>query len=196
MSLLHIVLRGLPAAALLAACTDGAPVAVAPHAACATPPIEAWTGEAGRTAEMYPDDIAARITWRLVDSVGCVDRYAPDGDASYTFAIPGAICRQTIAPADRTIDGASGSLSIDRSTSPATYTGRAATTWSVTWSCTQDDGTVETMAFDAGGRWFEASGTLDGAAIAGTRVEPDGAQCGQGQSTLPCTYTWSFESVE
>jgi hypothetical protein len=217
MLLRRTVSKVLPLALFMAACADGGPLpseeprvttpaasapdtgplAVEPaEPACATPRVETWTGTAIRSAETYPDDIAAEVTWRRVSSSGCVDRYAPSGGARYTFAIPGAICRQDVAPAQSAVAGAHGTLTVDRSTSPATYRGEGATTWSVTWTCTQQDGTVETMTFDGGGLWFEAEGTLEAAAIAGTRVEEDGVQCGLGQSSLPCTYTWSFDPTE
>ena len=216
MLLRRTLLQVLPLAAAVAGCADGAPLPAGaprlqpsmamadtgplgigpvepPGAACATPRVEAWTGTATRVADMYPDDVAATVTWRRVSSTGCVDRYAPAGEARYSFAIPGAQCRQDVTPDQRAVAGGEGSLTVDRSTSPATYVGTGATAWTVTWSCTLDDGTVESMTFDGGGRWFEASGTVEGAVISGSHVEEDGALCGLGQSALPCTYTWSFE---
>ncbi len=164
--------------------------------ACATPQVASWVGVAGRASEPYPDDVAATVRWELVGSVGCVDRYAPAGDAIYRFAIPGAQCSQTISPSENAVGATAGLLTIDRSTVPATYTGAGSTTWAVTWTCTYEDGNRETMTFDAGGMWFEGSGTTNGTAIDGTKVEEDGLRCGTGQSSLPCTYTWSFAAAE
>ena len=211
--MLTSTLPALLAAMVLAACTDdgltndqaekqgveltdvGALVVTqtpAPAVTCAAPRIESWTGTADRTNEMYPDDVATTITWQRVSSAGCVDTYAPVGDAHYNFAIVGAVCGQTLTPTTTAVATTNGALTIDRSTSPATFTGHGSTTWSVTWSCRFADGNTESMSFEAGGTWFEASGTVDGTTISGTRVEADGSRCGQGQSSLPCTYAWQF----
>lgn len=176
----------------VAATAPGALMLGAPAApACASAQVAAWTGTASRTAETYPDDVDVTVTWRLVGSTGCVDRYAPAGDARYRFAIPGALCSQSVSPSNHALAGADGGLTIDRSTAPATFTASATTAWTVTWSCTTADGT-ETMELDAGGLWLDTTGTVDNGVISGTRVEPDGRLCGLGQSTLPCTYAWSF----
>ncbi|HVV85538.1 MAG TPA: hypothetical protein VHE35_20905 [Kofleriaceae bacterium] len=166
-----------------------------PAAACASTTIESWTGDASRASDQYPDDIEAAVTWRRVGTTGCVDRYAPSGEAHYHFAIPGALCRQTVTPDSKSVAAGEGTLTVDRSTSPATYTMHGATTWSVTWTCTRDDGSTDTMTFDAGGLWVDASGTVGAGSIAGSTTQPDGLQCGQGNSTLPCTYTWSFTAA-
>jgi hypothetical protein len=166
-----------------------------PMATCATPSVNAWTGTASRTTETYPDDVEATITWQLAESAGCIDRYRPQGEAHYRFAIPGALCTQTIAPATLSVAGAHGVLTIDRTVSPATYTMSGETAWQVTWTCTFDDGTSDSMTFAAGGHWLDAAGTVDGATIDGTRVQPDGALCGRGQSGTPCTYEWSFTAT-
>ena len=172
---------------------DGRPaVDAAADDGCAAPQIEAWIGTAGRTSAMYPDDIDVSVTWQRVASTGCVDRYAPRGIARYRFAVPGALCGQTVAPASAAIAADHGTLTIDRSTSPATYVGSAATAWPVTWTCTFPDGGTETRTFAGGGAWFVAVGTVVGDQLVGGRLQPDGLQCGLGQSTLPCTYAWSF----
>lgn len=158
--------------------------------ACATPRIETWAGTASRAHEYYPDDITATVTWARVGSSGCVDRYAPSGTARYAFAIPGALCRQSVAPEVEAITATDGVLTIDRGRSPATFVGHAATTWPVTWSCDLADGTTATQQFAAGGLWFEAAGEVGAAGIVGTWTEPDGAACGRGQSALPCVYAW------
>src|SRR5688500_16021395 len=71
----------LPRAQTAATAPDTGPLGIEPEPACATPRVETWTGTAGRTAEMYPDDIATEVAWRRVGSDGCVDHYAPAGGA-------------------------------------------------------------------------------------------------------------------
>ena len=173
-----------------------APTPVVAGAPCLGDAIESWTGPAGRVNEYYPDNVAVTVTWQRVETVGCVDRYVPTGTAHYSFAIPGALCAQSIDPADAAIRTTDGSLTIDRTTSPTTFVGAAATTWSVTWTCVESDGTTNTSSFEGGGVWFDATGTLAGPSIEGTRTEDDGRQCGQGSSSLPCEYNWAFAAVE
>jgi hypothetical protein len=162
---------------------------------CATPTVDRFTGTASRTSEQYPDDVEATITWERVATSGCIDRYVPSGEAHYRFAIPGALCTQTVAPDVSAIAGAHGMLAIDRSTSPATYVATGETTWQVTWSCQLDDGSTDTMTFAAGGLWLSGAGTVEAGAIQGTRLQPDGLQCGRGESTTGCTYAWAFSSA-
>jgi hypothetical protein len=170
-----------------------APVAPGP-AACATPPVEQWTGTARRTQDEYPDDVVATVTWQRVSTVGCVDTYAPLGNAQYSFAIPGAQCDQSIAPGVHGVAADDGALTIDRSTSPATYVGRGATTWSMTFTCRYDDGTSETSTIQGGDVWFEAAGTVD-TGITGETVLEVGTSCGRGYAGTPCTYAWSFDAA-
>jgi hypothetical protein len=180
----------------LAACVESeadpeaTPTAPAP-AICATAAVEAWSGDAGRVNQDYPDDADATVTWRRVATTGCVDRYEPSGTVRYSYAVPGALCAQEMAPGEHAIKPTDGVLEIDRTTAPPTYHGRAATTWTVTWTCHLDTGD-ETQTFDGGGTWFDATGTL-GARVEGARTVEDGRQCGRGQSSLPCEYTWAFD---
>lgn len=183
--------------------SDVDPGTIAPLAAdlpaavpCATTPIDAWIGPAGRINENYPDNVAVTVTWQRVASSGCVDHYEPSGTARYAYAIPGALCAQSLDPRDTAIRATDGSLTIDRSTSPATFVGHGSTTWAVTWTCIEDDGTTNTTPFDGGGVWFDASGSIAGPRIEGTRTEEDGRLCGQGGSSLPCEYSWAFDAVE
>jgi len=141
---------------------------------------------------MYPDDIRVIITWRRVESSGCVDRYVPVGTANYVLSIPGALCRQSIEPDEAPVTPAAGSLVVDRTTDPATYQGRGSTTWELTWKCVQDDGATVTRTFSAGQLWFEAEGVVMGETISGTRVEEDGTLCGNAAAAKPCTYRWDF----
>ena len=121
-----------------------------------------------------PAQVSIRGVAQATPSSGCVDRYAPSGTARYAFAIPGALCRQSVAPEVEAITATDGVLTIDRGRSPATFVGHAATTWPVTWSCDLADGTTATQQFAAGGLWFEAAGEVGAAGIVGTWTEPDG----------------------
>jgi hypothetical protein len=166
-----------------------------PVVACATPAVESWTGTAGRDNDSgYPDHIAATVTWTRARTLGCVDHYTPSGTATYAYAIPGALCTQSISPASHEIAATDGELTIDRTTSPATFVGHAATTWTITHHCVYDDGRFDDQTREGGATWFDASGTLNGGALDGSfSVEDDSARCGP-QGIAPCTYSWSFAS--
>lgn len=163
--------------------------------ACASPPVAAWTGTATRVQADYPDDLAVSARWRLVETIGCRDRYVPEGTAQYHYAIPGAQCDQSIAPGDHAVAGGDGELIVDRSTSPATYQARAATTWQVTFTCRLDDGTEESQTFDGGGQWLEVATAVAGGRLEGERVLDDGSACGRGHAATPCTYAWRFDAA-
>src|SRR5690606_8463304 len=85
---------------------------------CAGDAVASWVGSASRVNERYPDDVFAEITWHLVESTGCRDRYEPSGAAQYSYAIPGALCRQSIDPDTAALAAGDGALIIDRSSSP------------------------------------------------------------------------------
>lgn len=160
---------------------------------CAAPGFETWTGTAQRDNDSgYPDHIAADVTWERTATDGCVDTYAPSGVATYGYAIPGALCMQSITPASHDVAAGDGELRVDRTTAPATYVGRGATTWTVTFRCQYDDGTFDEHTFEGGATWFDASGTVEGATITGQETYPDDtARCGP-EGIPPCTYRWSF----
>jgi hypothetical protein len=174
---------------------DASPPDAAPGAVCASAPVERFVGTASRKATNYPDNIAVDVTWKRVSTEGCVDRYAPTGTAQYQFAIPGALCAQTVAPDTTSVTAADGTLAVDRTVTPAHYTASGSTTWTVTWTCTQAGGTVDTQTFEAGQAWMLAEGEVVGGVIAGQTVVEDGTQCGNGNSSLPCTYDWSFTAA-
>lgn len=156
-------------------------------APCALAPTDSFVGSASRSNDSgYPDRIAANVTWTRLLTQGCVDTYAPSGTATYGYAIPGALCTQSISPATHTITKRDGSLVLDRSTNPPTVVAHGATTWSVTWTCVEGDGTTNTQTFDGGGAW------LDGTALAGRVAQSDNARCGAPNGSAPCTYDWSF----
>ena len=81
-----------------AAAPDAAPPIVVAPAVCASAPVESYAGTASRKVSYYPDNITATVTWQRVATEGCVDHYTPTGTAQYEFAIPGALCAQSIAP--------------------------------------------------------------------------------------------------
>lgn len=175
--------------------TMAIPAAPGPSPDCATPSVATLTGNASRTQQHYPDNIAADVTWTLVETTGCVDRYAPSGTAHYQFAIPGAQCGQSITPADHVIGSGDGVLTVDRSTSPATFTAHGATTWDITWTCRFDADNAETMeVVGAGGVWLDASGTFE-PGFTGELVLEDGSVCGLHYASTECTYAWAFEPL-
>lgn len=165
---------------------------------CAMPMVESWSGAGSRdNDDGYPDHITATITWTRTGTDGCVDTYAPSGSAQYGYAIPGALCDQSIDPDNHAVVAGDGVLTIDRTTSPTTYSGSGATYWTFTFRCEYDDGTFDESQMPGGGIWFDASGTVAAGAITGTDPvngddDPDAtARCGP-NGIAPCTYSWSF----
>lgn len=172
-----------------AAIADAAPPDAQP---CAVASHEAWTGTASRQQGHYPDNIsAAPVTWTRTSTQGCIDTFAPSGTVHYGYGIPGALCDQWVDPADHPIAVSDGTLTIDRSGSPATFSGYAASSWTVTWYCRYDDGSIESDTFVGGGAWFDASGAITGDSIAGEYETDDAVKCGP-NGIAPCTYSWSF----
>jgi hypothetical protein len=156
-------------------------------APCAVAPTDSFAGRAARSNDSgYPDSISANVTWMRVASNGCVDSYAPSGTVTYGYAIPGALCTQSISPATHVITRTDGSLTVDRSTNPPTITAHGTTTWPVTWTCVENDGTTNTQSFDGGGTWVDAT------ALGGRVTQTDNARCGAPNGVAPCTYAWRF----
>jgi hypothetical protein len=160
---------------------------------CAVAPVEAWTGTARRdNDDGYPDHIAVEAEWRLASTDGCVDSYEPVGQATYAYAIPGAHCTQSIAPTSGAVEAGDGTLTIDRTTAPARFAGRAASHWTVTFRCEFDNGEHEQHDFEGGAPWFDTSGTIEGDGFAGTlSILEDDEKCGP-EGIPPCTYEWAF----
>jgi len=171
------------------------PDATPATADCAAAPVEAFEGEASRDqSDGYPDHITATVTWQRTGTDGCVDSYAPTGTATYAHAVPGALCQQRIEPDTHGVVATDGALTIDRTTTPPTYSGSGATRWLVTWTCVEADGTQNQRTFEGGGAWFDSSGTLDVGAIRGSYETEDDDACGP-EGIAPCTYSWSFTPV-
>jgi hypothetical protein len=169
----------------------GAPGAGRP---CASPPVLAWAGTAQRASGYAgTDDVLVTVHWQLVESIGCLDHYQPSGTAGYRYALPGALCAQALAPDGAPITAHDGRLVVDRTTSPPTYHGEAATSWTVTWTC-DDPGEPVSDTFSGGGRWLDAVGTIEDDRIAGeaARQVPD---CHL-NAFAGCTYAWSFAPAE
>jgi hypothetical protein len=186
-----------PDAALPDAATppDGEPppdAAPPPDAgACAVPPTETWSGTATHSNGYYPDTISVVVTWQRTATDGCLDSYSATGLATYGYAIPGALCAQSIEPATQEVLVTDGRLTVDRTVAPASYLGVAATRWEVTWHCLFDDGTSVDQVFLGGGTWLDAAGRIGAAAIEGEYEIDDDVACGP-SGVPPCTYTWSF----
>lgn len=141
---------------------DGAPPDGGPiGSVCATPPIGEWTGTARRHQQGSGSHhtMSADVTWTLSHTTGCIDHYVPSGTARYDFAAP---CDITIEPAAMTIRTGDGELIVDRTTRPATYMIRGASTWPATITC---DGEAEPS--EVGGAWVDASGVFDAPVIDG-----------------------------
>lgn len=172
-----------------------ATVAVTDATPCAAPSVDTWSGTGSRDNDGgYPDHITATITWTRTSTVGCVDTYAPSGSAHYGYAIPGALCNQSIDPDSHDVAAADGTLTIDRTTSPPTYSGSGATYWTFVFRCEYPDGTFDESEMPGGAPWFDASGTVGGGAISGSYyVGGDDAddRCGP-NGTAPCVYSWEF----
>lgn len=164
-----------------------------PGGGCASPSLPHWQGTARRANDFhYPDTIDVTVVWTRVSSVGCVDTYAPTGSLVYGYQVPGALCKQWFLPTSAAISGGDGSLTIDRTSAPATFEGHAATLYPMTWYCRTDDGQTRTQVLSGGGAWFDARGSVTGGTIAGTTAGVyESAKCGPNGAT-PCTYTWSF----
>jgi hypothetical protein len=160
---------------------------------CAVAGHPSWSGTANRDNQNgYPDHIDANVTWTLVSSAACVDTYEPAGTIHYGYAIPGALCDQSITPDVANIGADDATLTIDRTTSPATYTTKGETTWTITFRCTYHDGTFDEHQFEGGGVWIDASGAVAGDLIEGEyRIEDDSSRCGPA-GIAPCTYAWSL----
>jgi hypothetical protein len=173
---------------------DGTPADAAPGPdPCASPAVESWSGLGRRYS--YSDHIDATVTWTRTGTVGCVDTYQPSGTAEYEYYIPGALCAQSTTPGTHPVAPMEGVLTIDRSASPPTYSGQAATHWDIVFTLDCEDEPLQEMDRAGGGTWLDASGTVvDGAITGAFHVEfedPDAdARCGPG--TRPCDYEWSF----
>jgi hypothetical protein len=129
-------------------------------------------------------ETSATVTWTLVETVGCIDRYEPSGTATPDWA--GGFCTDDwYTPATGTIAATDGRLTLDRSTVPATYTAEGETRWTATLSCDHGGGEVEESDSEAGGHWLVgASGALDGGAMSG--LSDSGS----------VVVEWSFTSAE
>lgn len=163
-------------------------------APCASLAVEAWTGTATREESSFgTDDITVTVTWRHVDTTGCVDSYEPVGTAGYFYGIPGALCEQMIEPDTVSIDPGDGVLTIDRTMAPPTYRATGETSWPGTWVCTFPDNSVETLMVDAGGVWLDASGTVAGGVIEGAfRAERPDCHLNEREQ---CDYGWGFAAL-
>jgi hypothetical protein len=147
----------------------GAPVA-APSSTCSLT-------YAGNSTTTLGYTITADVTWTLKSQVGNLFTFQPSGTA--TFSFPGC----TIAPSSQAIQPDEGTLVIDTTNSPATYTAQGGTVWPATYSC---GGTPTTLS--AGGIWLGGSGT--GQVATGT-VASDGSIAGSGGSGGQ-SWSWSF----
>lgn len=105
-----------------------------PDDGCAAPPTGDWAGSTtyfGQGSGPHQSD-GADVTWTLVSTEGCVDRYAPSGTA--WIDNQGYVCEANYATS-APIAAGDGVLTVDRSTAPPTYTMTGATSWQHTPDC-------------------------------------------------------------
>lgn len=161
---------------------------------CPGPALTELAGTAQRSNDNgYPDSIAVAVTWTLVETDGCVDTYAPSGTATYEHLIPGALCLQSIEPANAVIAPEDGGLVVDRATVPPTWSGAGATYWTVTHTCVSDTEPPITRTFTGGATWLDGTGPVLDGQIAGAYSVDDPDRCGP-EGIAPCTYAWSFSA--
>jgi hypothetical protein len=151
---------------------DGAvgPLDAAPTDGCATPPLGSFTGHAreGENGAGGGSYTRVDITWNLASSTACIDRYTPSGTVRYHLA--GHWCSQVIDPISGDVEPTDGELVIDRSTNPASYTIRGTSFYDTAVYC---EGDPPPPPSQHGGRWVDASGTFDGAVLAGGLEDED-----------------------
>lgn len=187
---------------------------------CATPPTGDWTGRTkyyGRGSGPSQSE-GADVTWTLASTEDCVDRYAPSGTAWVdNEGFECAANYESSAP----IAASDGVLTIDRNTSPPTYTMNGTTRWEIILTC------FEPEPFTASSSWASYRGVIDGVVFGGghgdsaiywewtfTRIgadlpPPDGCsepaedtwsgthtRTGSGTDDLVATVTWTRASTE
>jgi hypothetical protein len=126
-----------------------------PGDACSEPSSERWTSVA---YELVDGTAVAIATWTRVSNIGCVDSYAPSGVAEKRMADTASCSPLTYDPGAITY----GTLVIDRSTDPATFSIGASARWDSTRRCTLPDGTVEATVEEVNGHWERVRGVFDG----------------------------------
>jgi hypothetical protein len=138
-------------------------------AACATESVGdlAGTARVRYSGSGGYSETSATVVWTLVETTGCVDRYEPSGTATPGWA--GGFCvTNGCAPADGAIAASDGSLTLDRSATPATYLASGETRFAATTSCELSDGTVEENEGEVGGVWLkDVAGTVEDGALGG-----------------------------
>jgi hypothetical protein len=147
--------------------TDAVPVpgtpdggTIPPDDDCASSPTGDWAGSTkyfGRGSGPHQSN-GGDLVWTLVSSEDCVDRYAPSGTAWVDNQ--GYECESNYV-SSAPIAATDGVLTVDRTTSPATYTMTGATHWQVTTGCPD----AEPMT--AVSNWASYRGVIDGDVFGG-----------------------------
>jgi len=192
-----------------------------PDDGCASPPTGDWAGSTKDFARGSgpSQSHGGDVTWTLVSTEGCVDRYAPSGTAWVDNE--GYVCEANYE-SSTSIAATDGALTIDRTTSPPTYTMTGTTRWQVTTGC------PDTEPFTVTSTWASYRGVIDGDVFGGghrqaldvywqwrfTRLDadlppPDGCSepaedtwtgahtaTGPGTDDLVATVTWTRTSTE
>jgi Putative Ig domain len=101
---------------------------------------DTWSGTASAT---IGSTASAQVTWVLKSVVGDKLTYQPTGTASFSYPKPDC----SVTPSSQTIALDDGTLVIDYSTDPATYSVSGGTVWVATYACNG-------LQAGAGGEWL------------------------------------------
>jgi hypothetical protein len=141
---------------------SGATLDAPPDDGCASGPAGDWAGATkffGRGSGPYQSH-GADVTWTLVGTDACVDRYAPSGTAWIDHQ--GYVCEANFQ-SSHPIASSDGVFTIDRSTAPPTYAMTGSTSWQHTVDCPDTDPLTVRSA------WASYRGVIDGDVFGGGR---------------------------
>jgi hypothetical protein len=122
-----------------------------PPTVCIGAPVDTFTGLHRSVDVQY--DVVANVTWTRTSTTGCIDAYTPSGTASITGTTTTCATTLMVSPSAGTVGAADGSMTIDRSTNPPTFSIDGQSRWMATTTCTNADGTVTTQQTTAGNDW-------------------------------------------
>jgi hypothetical protein len=121
-----------------------------PPSGCAGAPVDTITGLHRTIENQY--DVIANVTWTRTSTTDCVDQYSPSGTSTISGTTP-PCAMFTVSPSMGSVNAGDGSLTIDRSTNPPTFTIDGQSRWTATTTCTDADGTVTTRETLVGDDW-------------------------------------------
>lgn len=140
---------------------------------CAVEPLGPFQGTAymSDSGTGSGRSIGVTVTWSLVSTDGCVDRY----DTTSGTAVGddwGWQCDRVRYPDSGPVEPGDGVMLIDRSTMPVTFVMRGSTRYPVVEYCADDSHDPE-PTYSIGGHWASYAGSFEGAASGG-HVSTDG----------------------